>query len=322
MMVIGLKELPITDIIIGDRGRQNMGKIEKLSKSILKNGQEVPIVITEDYELIDGGRRLEALSQLGVETVMCNIARLVEKDSILKLEFSMNEDRKSFNDRERLAMLSKMKLPHGGDRKSSTSAEVLDKSNKTPKQIRNEKAKAVGFSSASEAGRVKAIYDKGCDELIKYVEDGKIVKSLGAKISYLTHEEQKGAIHCHIKYGAGKWWYYELPKTLINNLEKGNISRDECDGYMISYRSGRMTGEQISTDITALIKAKTKAIGNAKAEKMYDANKHEAKWDTIEVSSDNRIQSFRNIINYFEQPSKTDVSEIIRKIYKELENER
>lgn len=58
------KRVAIDKIII-DRALVPGDDLTELANSIKETGQEVPILVTQDYELIDGLRRLEALRSLG-----------------------------------------------------------------------------------------------------------------------------------------------------------------------------------------------------------------------------------------------------------------
>ncbi len=323
MMVMGNKKLPITDILIGDRGRKKLGNIDKLSKDILKNNLIVPILITEDNELIDGGRRLAAFELLGRDTIDCTIARLVESDDILQLEFSANENRKDFTRKEKLALFEKLKLPISNEKgiNQYTKEDGGPIGPPSKKNRRGERAKAVGFSSVKEARQVKRVDDKGVDGLLDLVEDGVITLNASYNIAALEKADQDLAIIASKKYGSGKWWYYELPQTLINNMENKTISRDECDGYMLMYRDGKMSSREISQKISHRSHQIDKAKVRSEAMEKQAEIEHNAKWDTIEVSLTSRIQSFRHFLEFFGTPDKKDITWMVNQVYSELTNE-
>lgn len=58
------KRVAIDKIVI-DRALVPGDDLAELARSIKENGQEVPILVTHEYELIDGLRRIEALRSLG-----------------------------------------------------------------------------------------------------------------------------------------------------------------------------------------------------------------------------------------------------------------
>jgi len=83
-----------------DRYRGEMGDLEMLAKSIKDLRQILPIVITRDHELIDGGRRLAAcmLAQVKVKCVYEDVADDAE---LRELEIEGNCHRKDFTPAEK-----------------------------------------------------------------------------------------------------------------------------------------------------------------------------------------------------------------------------
>ena len=57
MELFKLIEINITDIIVKDRARQDLGDIEGLSATIQDHGLLNPILLTETHELIAGERQ-------------------------------------------------------------------------------------------------------------------------------------------------------------------------------------------------------------------------------------------------------------------------
>ena len=82
-----------------ERYRKNLSDLESLAQSIIKNGQLVPIIITRNYELVDGGRRLAACSMKGIDVMY--IFKEVEDDlKHRELEFETNRQRADFTPAE------------------------------------------------------------------------------------------------------------------------------------------------------------------------------------------------------------------------------
>lgn len=94
-------EIPIGDIVIGDRHRKDQGDIEGLAKSIEALGLLQPIGITKRNVLVFGERRLRAFQQLGRRTIPCH---LVDVPRIVDGEHAENEIRKSFTNDEKHAI--------------------------------------------------------------------------------------------------------------------------------------------------------------------------------------------------------------------------
>ena len=64
-----MPELRISDIIIKERHRKNLGDLEPLAHSIESVGLLHPVVVTPDNTLVAGERRLSAARSLGWEAV-------------------------------------------------------------------------------------------------------------------------------------------------------------------------------------------------------------------------------------------------------------
>lgn len=96
-----LKDIPLTEITIGERHRKDLGDIAALAVSIQEVGLLHPIVVTGDYTLIVGRRRLAAFAHLERETIP---ALVVDLDQPLKAELDENDQRKDFTPSERVGI--------------------------------------------------------------------------------------------------------------------------------------------------------------------------------------------------------------------------
>jgi len=104
----------ITEIKIKKRIRHDIGDLQPLIDSIRRYGLLNPIVISENYELIAGERRLEAAKALGWESIPVTITTAPSKLSQLEMEIEENVVRRDFSDAELLegyASLEKLRNP-------------------------------------------------------------------------------------------------------------------------------------------------------------------------------------------------------------------
>lgn len=83
-------QVKIDEITIPERVRQALGDLSQLMKSMQTHGQLNPIVITPDYHLIAGHRRLESGKRLGWRSI--NAIILSDLDEIAKLEIEIDEN--------------------------------------------------------------------------------------------------------------------------------------------------------------------------------------------------------------------------------------
>lgn len=106
--------LPLDEIRIKKRVRQDMGDLKQLMESLQEYGLMNPIIVNKKNELIAGHRRLEAARLLGWQLID---ARVMEKTGAvynLELEIEENVRRKDLTDEElneALRRLEKLRNP-------------------------------------------------------------------------------------------------------------------------------------------------------------------------------------------------------------------
>jgi ParB-like chromosome segregation protein Spo0J len=96
-----MDEMPISEIRLGRRHRQEIGDLEALMDSIEELGLLHPVVVTSDGVLVAGMRRIEACKRLCRETVP---VRVLDTDRLVQAEHDENELRKDFTPSERVAI--------------------------------------------------------------------------------------------------------------------------------------------------------------------------------------------------------------------------
>jgi ParB family transcriptional regulator, chromosome partitioning protein len=89
--------IPIANVLVKDRHRSDLGDLESLAASFRELGQLQPIVVSADYLLIAGGRRLAAAKSLGWTEIEAKIANdLTSTADLLRAERDENTCRKAF----------------------------------------------------------------------------------------------------------------------------------------------------------------------------------------------------------------------------------
>lgn len=83
--------IPIKDIKISSRIRQDLGDLDTLAQSIKKMGLIHPVIISERYELLSGHRRLEACKSLGLETIEAKIVAIGD-DDLTRIDWEYHEN--------------------------------------------------------------------------------------------------------------------------------------------------------------------------------------------------------------------------------------
>lgn len=106
--------VPVKEIKVKKRVRQDLGNLEDLKDSLRTYGLLNPITINRNYELIAGERRLQAAKQLGWTNIQANIVDNLSEVEQLEMEIEENNQRKEFTDEELLAgykRLDKLRNP-------------------------------------------------------------------------------------------------------------------------------------------------------------------------------------------------------------------
>jgi ParB/RepB/Spo0J family partition protein len=85
---------PIEHIKVGERDRSDLGDIRQLADSITAVGLMHPVVITASGELVAGGRRLAAVTELGWAEVPVTVVDLATAADVLRGEADENTCRK------------------------------------------------------------------------------------------------------------------------------------------------------------------------------------------------------------------------------------
>lgn len=87
----------LSEIVVGERIRKDLGSIDEVVTSIQELGLLHPILIQAgSNKLIDGYRRLKALETMGYSELPEDWVRIVEMEGILRGEFDANMIRKAF----------------------------------------------------------------------------------------------------------------------------------------------------------------------------------------------------------------------------------
>jgi len=150
---LGIDQMMIDDIIIGEWHRRELGDIDALAESIRENGLIHPIVVTPKGELLAGLRRLEACKKLGWRLVT---VRRIDPDCPLRIEADENAVRKSFTPSEAVEIggtLEPILRKRAQDRQREGGRSGGKASGKLPEASKGETreliARAVGLSASS-----------------------------------------------------------------------------------------------------------------------------------------------------------------------------
>ncbi|HDG8415617.1 TPA: ParB N-terminal domain-containing protein [Staphylococcus aureus] len=172
--------IDINKITVGKRIRKDYGDITSLADDIEDRGLINPPVVTPDYELIAGERRLKAMKKLDYRQIEVRVMSVEDYEHQLKIEISENEERKAFTYSERMdyaKQLERIEAKKAKDRKTSKLKQnkdtVTDQGPERKGETRDIVGKASGFGSGRTYARAKYIYENADEETIKEVDEGK-----------------------------------------------------------------------------------------------------------------------------------------------------
>lgn len=152
--------IDIDKIKVTDRIRKDFGNLEELAQDIKENGLINPPVVTPDYVLIAGERRLRACKLLGYRQIEVRVMTVNDYEHQLKLEISENENRKEFTFSERVEWarrLEEIERLKARERQITGGKENFPEGPKG--QTRDIVAEQAGFGSGRQYEKAKFIAD-------------------------------------------------------------------------------------------------------------------------------------------------------------------
>ncbi len=126
-----MRYLKLSEIIVENRFRTDLGNIDELVESIQDKGVLQPITVDSQLRLLAGGRRYAASTIAGLSTIPAIIRSFVDEVDSREIELIENIHRKDFTWQERAALTEEIdRLYKGKDQNWSgrKTAELLDKS--------------------------------------------------------------------------------------------------------------------------------------------------------------------------------------------------
>jgi len=148
-----IENISLNSLIVKYHPRKTLGNIESLQGSIKRDGLQEPLLVYDignnQYAVIDGVRRLEAIKEFGWQSVSCLINKGMEASDAAHLSYVKNTERNSLNPIEIAlhlkAMIDEFGYTHrelelkgyGSPAKISGQLKLLDLSESIQKQIQS-----------------------------------------------------------------------------------------------------------------------------------------------------------------------------------------
>lgn len=173
-----LETVNVNKIQVENRIRTDAGDLTELKEDIKINGVINPILLTDNYKLIAGYRRLCAQKELGYAEVVARVIPVRGAIHELKLEISENENRKDFTFSERMKYAKLLKDEYTAEARANSLAN-LKRGGETPSaksfaagRVSGRVAEETGMGSSRTYEKSEYVYDNADDEMIAAL-DGK-----------------------------------------------------------------------------------------------------------------------------------------------------
>lgn len=181
--------IEIEKIIVSDRIRKDFGDIQELADDIKENGLINPPVVTPEFELIAGERRLRALQLLNYKQVEVRVMSVKDAEHQLNLEISENETRKDFSKKERIdyaRRLERIEKVKAKERQEMGVSLNSDEGGRTDEIV----AKKIGIGGKDTYRKEKYIVDNANEEILNAWDKGDI----STNKAYISLMEEKKAL--------------------------------------------------------------------------------------------------------------------------------
>lgn len=133
--------LPVDEIVVGERRREDLGDISPLAQSIQQYGLLHPVVVDDENRLIAGERRLRAVQALGWNVVAIRVVGSLTESERREVELEENLRRKDLTPYERSRTVGRL---------IETARQVLLE---TPAEVVEEPTELRGDSPRNSPGR-------------------------------------------------------------------------------------------------------------------------------------------------------------------------
>lgn len=227
--------IDINKVVVKDRIRKDYGNIEELADDIKKNGLINPPVVTPDFELIAGERRLKAMEHLGYNQIEVRVMKVNDFEHMLNLEINENESRKDFTKSERINYAKQLhRIEEIKAKKRQLAGGTQNFAEGETGEVTDKVAKKLNIGSGEQYRKEKYIAENADEETLNKWDKEEIsthkaytrIKELEKTIKELQEKEPSviEVVPEHIKE---KLQQLENDKKELNNLKNAGLSIKE-----------------------------------------------------------------------------------------------
>ncbi len=255
-----LKHVQLSDIIVGERFRVDLGDIDELVKSIQEKGVIQPITLDSNMNLLAGGRRYAASTKAGLPTVPAIIREATDEIDAREIELMENVHRKDFTWAEQAALVKKIddlyKSKHGSNWSGRKTAELLDKGVTT---VARNLQLAEALTLMPQLGELRTA-DEAL-KVLKKMEDNAIVGELrkrqqdrmaaeGTADQQVVGGQLESGLRTMLKMADQNYFVGDVFKVMEGLKSNGNIQIIECDPpYGIDLNAQKASKESVTSNV-------------------------------------------------------------------------
>lgn len=214
--------IDINKIKVSDRIRKDFGDIAELAQDIDQNGLINPIVLTPDFQLIAGERRLRAHQFLNRQQAEVRIMEISDYEHQLRLEISENEHRKEFIFSERFDWAKRLEEVARIKAKERMAGGKENFPDHESGQVRDIVAEQAGFGSGKQYDKAKFIVENATPEIIQQLDEGAIS-------THRAFVETKERLEAAVKEAEDRAEQAEREKLELKQKYKNAIPADQFD---------------------------------------------------------------------------------------------
>lgn len=213
--------LDISKIKVHDRIRKDFGNIEELAKDIEENGLINSPVVTPEFQLIAGERRLMACKHLGMNAIAVNVMTVRDYEHQLQLEISENENRKDFTFSERVEWAKRLEQVERLKAKDRMGQGVQNLAQHEVGKTNEIVAAASGFNNKETYRQAKFIADNADEEIVQQLNEKQItVHAAYQKLKKERDDEAHKNRQWEAKYNLSINQHSTLQDELLNQIDE------------------------------------------------------------------------------------------------------
>lgn len=154
-----IHHVPLKDIIVEGRAREDFGEVGELAQSIRTLGLLQPIVLENNNELRAGERRFRAMQLLGWTEAPCVFLHELSEVDRLRVELEENSKRKNLTWQEEIGIVTRLHKLMKEQNPTLTNETIAERLNISPSKLQKDLSIASAMKDNPDVGKEKTAVD-------------------------------------------------------------------------------------------------------------------------------------------------------------------